>query len=40
MAKEVHEGDDKDYLHNHKLHMTPQIPSQTSILAAINIHET
>jgi len=40
MAKKVHEGDDEDYLHNHKHHMTPQIPSRTSKLVAINIHET
>jgi hypothetical protein len=27
MTKEVHEGDDENYLHKHKHHMTPQIPS-------------
>jgi hypothetical protein len=27
MAKEVHEGDDKDSLHEHKHHMIPQIRS-------------
>jgi hypothetical protein len=27
MAKKVHECDDKDFLHEHKHHISPQIPS-------------
>jgi hypothetical protein len=40
MVEEVHEGDDEDSLHEHKHHMSPQIPSQTSKIAATNNHET
>jgi hypothetical protein len=40
MTKEVHEGDDENYLHKHKHHMTPQIPSWTSKVVANNNYET
>jgi hypothetical protein len=40
MAKEVHEGNDKDSLHEHKHHMSSQIPSQTSKIVTTNNHET
>jgi hypothetical protein len=40
MVEEVHEGDDEDSLHEHKHHMSPQIPSQTSKVTATNSHET
>jgi hypothetical protein len=32
MVEEVHEGSDKDYLHEHKHHMSSQIPSQLIIM--------
>jgi hypothetical protein len=40
MAKKVHEGDDEDSLHEHKHHMNPQIPSQTSKVVATNNRKT
>jgi hypothetical protein len=40
MAEEVHEGNYKDSLHEHKHHMNSQIPSQTSKIVTINNHET
>jgi hypothetical protein len=40
VVEEVHEGDDEDFLHKHKHHMSPQIPSQISKVVAINSHET
>jgi hypothetical protein len=40
MAKEFHDGNDENSLHEHKHHMSPKIPSQTSKIAATNSHET
>jgi hypothetical protein len=40
VAKEVHGGDEEDYLHKHKHHMSPQIPSQTSKTMTTNSHKT
>jgi hypothetical protein len=40
MVEEIHESDDKDFLHEHKHHMNPQILSQTSKVAATNSHKT
>ncbi len=40
MAEEVHEGNDEFFLHKHKHHMSPKIPSQTSKVATTNSHET
>jgi hypothetical protein len=40
MVENVHEGDDKDSLHKHKHHVSPQIPSQTSKVVATNSQET
>jgi hypothetical protein len=40
MVEEVHEGDDEDSLHEHKHHMSPQVPSQTSKVVATNSHKT
>jgi hypothetical protein len=40
MAEEVHEGNDKDFLYQHKHHMISQIPSQTSKVGATNSHGT
>jgi hypothetical protein len=40
MAEEVHEGDDKDFLHEHKHHKSPQMPSWTSKIEATNSHKT
>jgi hypothetical protein len=39
MVEKVHEGSDKDYLHKHKHHNNPQIPSRTSKAMATNNHE-
>jgi hypothetical protein len=40
MAEEIPEGNDEDSLHEHKHHMNPQIPSQTSKVVVTNIHKT
>jgi hypothetical protein len=40
MDENFHEGDDKDFLHEHKHHMSPQILSQSFKVVATNNHET
>ncbi len=40
MVEEVHEGDDKDFLHEHKHHKNPQIISRTFKVVATNNHKT
>ncbi len=40
MVEKVHEGDDKDSLHEHKYHKNPQILSGTSKVVATNSHKT
>ncbi len=40
MVEEIHEGNDKDFLQEHKHHKNPQILSQTSKVAATNNHKT
>jgi len=40
MAEKIHDGDNKDFLHEHKHHMNLQILSRTSKIAATNSDET
>jgi len=40
MVENVHEGDDEDFLHEHKHHTSPQIPSRTSKVEATNSQKT
>jgi hypothetical protein len=40
MVEKNHEGDDEDYLREHKCHKIQQIPSHTSKIVATNNFET